>query len=129
MSRVETAKAYIGAVQTGDQGVLAQLISRDIVWYQPGRNRFSGTHHGLQAVGGMIGGMMERSEGTFTISKATHFMENGEWVAVMLEFTAQREGAQLAQPGVDLLRIVDGKILEARLFSGDQAQEDAFWGS
>jgi hypothetical protein len=32
----------------------------------------------------------------------------------------------LHQSGVDLLRIAGRQIVEARLFSGDQAQEDAF---
>jgi len=32
------------------------------------------------------------------------------------------------QPGIDLLRIVDGKIVEVWLFSSDPEQEDAFWG-
>ena len=33
------------------------------------------------------------------------------------------------QPGVDLVRIDDGRIVEVRLFSGDQVGEDAFWGA
>jgi uncharacterized protein len=128
MSQIDIAKNYIRAAQTGDQALLASLISPDVVWSQPGKNRFSGTHRGLPAVGAMLGGMMEISGGTFTISRADHFMENGNWVAIHLEFQAQRNGAQLAQSGVDLLRIEDGKIVEVRLFSSDQEQEDAFWG-
>jgi ketosteroid isomerase-like protein len=128
MSRIDIAKQYIHAAQTGNQALLASLVSADVVWHQPGNNRFSGTHRGLPAVGAMLGGMMEVSKGTFSITNADHFMENGEWVAIRLEFHAQREGARLAQPGVDLLRIEAGKIVEVRLFSGDQEEEDAFWG-
>lgn len=128
MSPIDIAKNYIRAAQTGDQALLASLISPDVLWHQPGKNRFSGIHRGLPVVGAMLGGMMEVSGGTFTISRANHFMENGNWVAIHLEFQAQRDGAQLAQSGVDLLRIEDGKIVEVRLFSSDQEQEDAFWG-
>lgn len=128
MSNVDIAKSYIRAAQTGDQALLGKLLSPDIVWHQPGKNRFSGTHRGMQAVGAMLGGMMVVSEGTFTISRADHFMANGDWVAINLEFKAQRNGMQLAQAGVDLLRIENGKVVEARLFSSDQEQEDAFWG-
>ncbi len=128
MSQIDIAKNYIRAAQTGDQALLASLISSDVVWHQPGKNRFSGTHRGLPAVGAMLGGMMEVSGGTFTISRADHFMENGNWVAINIDFQAQRDGAQLAQSGVDLLRIENAKIVEVRPFSSDQEQEDAFWG-
>ena len=57
------------------------------------------------------------------------YMENAGWVAVELGFQAQRSGMQLAQQGIDLLRIEDGRIVEARLFSSDQEAEDAFWGA
>jgi hypothetical protein len=43
-------------------------------------------------------------------------------------FAGRREGARMDQPGIDLLRIVDGKIVEVWLFSSDPEQEDAFWG-
>jgi len=128
MKNIDIAKAYIQAVQTGDQAQLGGLISPDVVWHQPGSNRFSGTHQGMGAVGAMLGQMMEASNGTFAISRADHYMANGEWVSITLAFTGQAEGRELNQPGVDLLRIEDGKIVEVRLFSSDPAQEDAFWG-
>jgi uncharacterized protein len=128
MSRIDIAKKYIHAAQTGDQALMASVVSPDVVWHQPGNNRFSGTHRGLPALGAMLGGMMEVSKGTFSISRAEHFMENGDWVAICLEFQGQREGARLAQSGVDLLRIDAGKIVEVRLFSSNQQEEDDFWG-
>lgn len=128
MSLIDIAKSYIRAVQTGDQAALAGLMAPDIVWHQPGQNRFSGMHQGLPAVANMIGGMMEASGGTFAITRATRFMVNGDWVAIELEFAGQRDGIKLAQPGIDLLRIENGQVVEARLFSSDQDAEDAFWG-
>jgi ketosteroid isomerase-like protein len=125
---IEIAKKYIQAVQSGDQTALGALLAPGIVWHQPGRNRFSGTHQGPQAVGTMIGGMMEISKGTFAITRAHRFMANGPWVTVELEFKGQRDGLLLSQQGIDLLRIEDGRIVEARLFSSDPEQEDAFWG-
>ena len=128
MSQIDIAKSYIKAAQTGDQALLASVISPEVVWHQPGNNQFSGTHKGLPAVAAMLGKMMEVSRGTFTISSADHFMANGDSVAVMLEFAGEANGVTLRQPGVDLLRIEDGRIVEIHLFSSDQAQEDAFWG-
>ena len=128
MNNIEIGKTYIRAAQSGDQALLASIVSPDVVWHQPGGNQFSGTRTGLASVGDMLGRMMEVSRGTFSISSADHFMANGDYVAVILAFSGERDGIKLAQPGVDLLRVIDGKIVEVRLFSADQATEDEFWG-
>ena len=73
--------------------------------------------------------MMEVSKGTFSITRADHYMANGDWVAITLEFAGEANGITLKQPGVDLIRIDGGKIVEVRLFSSDPEQEDAFWGA
>lgn len=125
---IDVAKTYIKAVQTGDQATLGSIISPDVTWHQPGNNQFSGTHRGMANVGPMLGKMMEVSKGTFAITRADHYMASGDWVAITLEFAGEANGIKLKQPGVDLIRIEGGKIVEVRLFSGDQAQEDAFWG-
>ncbi|MDQ1811902.1 nuclear transport factor 2 family protein [Massilia sp. CCM 9210] len=95
---------------------------------QAGKNRFSGTHRGMANVGPMLGAMMEVSKGTFAITRAEHYMASGDWVAITVEFAGEANGIKLKQAGVDLIRIDDGKIVEVRLFSSDQQQEDAFWG-
>ncbi|WP_422847004.1 nuclear transport factor 2 family protein [Acidovorax sp. M14] len=128
MNTIDIAKAYIKAVQTGDQATLGSIISPDVIWHQPGKNRFSGTHRGMVSVGPMLGAMMEASQGTFAITRADHYMANGDWVAITIEFAGEANGIKLKQAGVDLIRIEGGKIVEVRLFSSDQAQEDAFWG-
>ena len=128
MSNIDIAKTYIKAVQTGDQATLGSLIAADVIWHQPGHNQFSGTHRGMALVGPMLGRMMEVSKGTFAITRADHFMANGDWVAITLEFAGEVNGLKLNQPGVDLIRIEGGKVVEVRLFSSNQAQEDAFWG-
>lgn len=128
MNTIDIAKTYIKAVQTGDQATLGSIISPDVIWHQPGKNRFSGTHRGMAAVGPMLGKMMEVSKGTFAITRADHYMANGDWVAITIEFAGEANGIKLQQAGVDLIRIEGGKIVEVKLFSSDQAQEDAFWG-
>lgn len=128
MSNIDIAKTYIKAVQTGDQATLGSLIAADVIWHQPGHNQFSGTHRGMALVGPMLGRMMEVSKGTFAITRADHYMANGDWVAITLEFAGEANGLKLKQQGVDLIRIEGGKVAEVRLFSSDQAQEDAFLG-
>ena len=128
MNTIDIAKIYIKAIQTGDQATLGSLISPDVIWHQPGTNRFSGTHKGMAAVGPMLGAMMEVSKGTFAITRADHYMANGDWVAITIEFAGKAHGLKMNQAGVDLIRIQGDKIVEVKLFSSDQAQEDAFWG-
>ena len=128
MTNIEIAKTYIRAAQTGDQALLGSVLSPKVVWHQPGKNQFSGVHKGIAALGTMMGKMMDVSRGTFAITDAEHFMANGDHVAVTLSFTGERDGIKLAQPGVDLLRIENGKIVEVHLFSSDQDGEDEFWG-
>ena len=128
MSNIDIAKTYIKAVQTGDMATLGNIISPEIVWHQPGKNQFSGVLKGMAEVGSMLGKMMEVSNGTFAITKADHFMANGDWVAIILEFAGEANGVKLRQPGVDLMRIDGGKIVEMRLFSSNQEEEDQLWG-
>lgn len=128
MTNIDIAKSYIKAVQTGDQAALGRLISPRVVWHQPGDNQFSGVKNGIAEFGAMFGAMMEASGGTFAITQAHRFLANGDLVAIEIEFTGQREGASLSQPGIDLLRVQDGKVVEVWLFSSDPEQEDRFWG-
>jgi ketosteroid isomerase-like protein len=128
MSNIEIAKTYIRAAQSGDMATLGSIISTDVVWHQPGSNQFTGVHRGMAEVGPMLGRMAEVSSGTFTISKAEHFMANGDWVAITIEFSGKANGIEMSQPGVDLIRIANGKIVEVRLFSSNQDEEDQFWG-
>ncbi|AMO93293.1 hypothetical protein CFter6_0564 [Collimonas fungivorans] len=82
----------------------------------------------MAAVGPMLGKMMEVSKGRFAITRADHYMANGDGVAITLEFAGEANGIKLKQPGMDLIRIEGGKIVEVRLFSSDQNQEDVLWG-
>ncbi|MEO6013950.1 MAG: nuclear transport factor 2 family protein [Devosia sp.] len=128
MTNIDIAKSYIKAVQTGDQATLGGLLSPQVVWHQPGNNQFSGTKNGIAEFGAMMGAMMTKSGGTFAITHAHRYLANGNLVAIEIDFAGQRAGAKVDQPGVDLLRIADGKIVEVWLFSSNPEQEDAFWG-
>ncbi len=126
---LDVARRYFDALEAKDFATVAGMFAEDIVWHQPGANRFSGTHRGSGAVGEMIGGMMTVSEGTFALATTGAATANGALVAVPVHFAGRRAGASLAQDGIDLLRIVDDKIAEAWLFSSDPQAEDSFWGA
>ncbi|HEX8868301.1 MAG TPA: nuclear transport factor 2 family protein [Lentzea sp.] len=120
---------YFDAIESGDFATVAAQFADDIIWHQPGANRFSGTHRGSSAVGEMIGGMMSISEGTFSLRRNAPLMLNGDIVAAPVAWTARRSGASMDGVGVDVMRVVDGKVVEVWLYTADQPEEDAFWGA
>ncbi len=120
--------SYFDALGRGDVAAAMALLSPDVIWHQPGSNRFSGDHAGIDGVGSLLGGMMETSQGTFQLAVTGRAMVNGEFVAVPVRFSGKRTDVSMDMSGVDLLTIRDGKIVEVRLFSADGSAEDAFWG-
>jgi hypothetical protein len=120
---------YFDALSAKDFATVAGLFADDIVWHQPGDNRFSRTHRGSAAVTEMIGGMMTVSDRTFALSVTGAPMANGSLVAVPMHFSGKRDDAAMSQDGVDLLRVEGDRIAEVWLFSADTPAEDAFWGA
>jgi len=125
---VAVATRYFDALRSGDVPGAMALFSPDVVWHQPGSNRFSGVHRGPAQIGAMLGAMMEVSQGTFELAVTGSPMPNGDLVAVPVRFTGTRDGASMDMAGVDLLTVRDGSIVEVALFSQDGSAEDAFWG-
>lgn len=119
---------YFTALGEGRVSEAMSLLAPDVQWHQPGANRFSGVHVGPEAVGALVGGMMEVSGGSFAIAPTGPLMGNGELVVAPVHFSGAREGISLDQDGVDLLTVRDGRIVEVRLFSADGPAEDLFWG-
>lgn len=128
VSTAEVAGRYHEAMSSGDVPAGTALFADDIVWHQPGANRFSGAHDGAPAVGELIGGMMALSEGTFELRFTGEPMVNGALAAIPVHFSGMRDGAEMSMAGVDLLRVEGGRIAEMWLFSADQQAEDTFWG-
>lgn len=127
-SPVQVIESYFQALAEGRIPDVMAAFDANIAWHQPGANRFSGIKQGPEAVGAMIGGMMEVSQGSFKLEVTGPLMVNGDTVAVPVHFSGQREGATLDQDGIDLMTVRGGKVVEVKLFSSDPAQEDAFWG-
>ena len=131
---IAVAQHYFAAVSHGDMETVAALLDPSVVWHQPGNNRFSGTHEGVAAIAQLVDGMMEVSEGTFTLTVTGPTMRNGDDVAVPVRFQGQRQGTPqgtltMDMTGIDLLTVTNGKITAVRLFSEDQLGEDQFWGT
>jgi ketosteroid isomerase-like protein len=128
-STLAVAQKYVDAVVAKDFGAVAGLLAEDVVWHQPGASRVSGTHRGAAAVDQLLGAMMTISAGTFDLSVTGAPMVNADHVAIPVHFAGRRDGLDLDQDGIDVLRVDGDRIVEVRLFSTDQDAEDAFWGA
>jgi ketosteroid isomerase-like protein len=124
---IKIMQIYIDSLSKGDMETVGNLLADDVVWHQPGSSHLSGLHSGKQKLFAHLGMFMELSGNTFRVSEVKSVMANDDMVAATLHFMAERPGRELSMDGVDTMRIVDGKIKEVWLFSGDQAAEDAFW--
>lgn len=122
------AASYFDALGRGDVSTAMAQLSEAVVWHQPGANRFSGDHAGVEGVGALLGGMLEASEGSFRLAVTGPAMVNGDLVAIPVRFSGRRGSVSMDMAGVDLLTIRDGRIVEVHLFSADGAAEDEFWG-
>ncbi|QOD42665.1 nuclear transport factor 2 family protein [Clavibacter zhangzhiyongii] len=123
------ATTYFNALAQGDIPTVMAQFADDVVWHQPGANRFSGEHHGTSDIGALLGGMMEASQGTFQLVVSGTPMLNGDDVAVPIRFSGSRGDVAMDMSGIDLLTVRGGRIVEVRLFSEDGPAEDAFWGT
>ncbi|MCG7422845.1 nuclear transport factor 2 family protein [Micrococcus porci] len=128
LTPAEVVGAYFQNLADGNVEQAMSALDPNIEWHQPGENRFAGVHRGPEAVGALIGGMMEVSQGTFAVAPAGPLMTNGDVVAAPVRFTGRRDGEVLDQDGIDLLTVTDGRISQVRLFSSDGPAEDRFWG-
>ena len=125
----EIVQTYFEALAKGDIPTLFGLFSEKVVWHQPGENKFSGEKKGVDAIGQMIGGMMESSQGTLKVEKAGNVMENNNLVLTPIQFSAGKNGLNIKMSGNDVFRIEGDKIEEVWLFSQNQTEEDNFWGN
>lgn len=121
------ARAYFDRLAAGDLPGLAELFDPAVVWHQPGASHLSGIYTGADELFPHLGRFMTLSDGTFRIDGVDHIMVNGDLAVSTLRFSAERAGKAITMAGVDLLRVLDGRIVEAWLFSGDQVAEDSFW--
>jgi ketosteroid isomerase-like protein len=129
MTALTAFTRYADALAAGDMEALAGSLHADVVWHQPGAHSLAGDHVGRDGVLQLLGGFMQRSNGTFALQPTGGPMVNGDVVALPVSFSAQAEGkADLDMTGVDLFRVADDLVAEVWLFSADQEAEDLFWG-
>lgn len=128
MTAVEVVTAYSIALSQGDIPIAFSHFSPEAKWHQPGNHQFAGTKEGLEAIGKMLGDMMDATQGSLVINPTGALMANGNLVSFPTRFSGKIGERTLDMNGVDLFEVVNEKIVQVWLFSEDQAAEDQFWG-
>ncbi|WP_373436380.1 nuclear transport factor 2 family protein [Metamycoplasma equirhinis] len=123
---IEVFNNYANALAQGNFAAAFETMSDDIIWHMGGSGPLSGKIVGKQSLGKSLAEFAKRSNGTFKV--VTNWIaSNGNFVAASVVSLANKDQAQLNNPGIDLFKIENGKILEVWTFSEFQAQEDEFW--
>lgn len=128
MKAEKIVEAYSEALSKGDVGKAFSHFNPKAKWHQPGENKFSGTHTGLEAIGEMLSGMMDATRGSLVIKPTGPLMVNGNLISSPVRFSAKSDEKSVEMNGNDLYEVRDGKIVQVWLFSEDQDAEDSFWG-
>src|SRR5215207_4528788 len=91
----QIVETFLQAVQKGDNQTIAALLHPDLLWQQPGNNRFAGSYKSATEVFQMIAGMYEVTQNTLSLADVVFVGSNGNEVACLLHFTATKTDQSL----------------------------------
>jgi ketosteroid isomerase-like protein len=114
------------AFAAGDVETLKSVFAADVVWHSPGKHPLAGDHVGLESVLQFLGGLVQRSEGTFA-PEVQDMLANDHFVVVIQQNLGTRNGRMLDTSECVLFTIRGGKIADARGHFYDLYAVDAWW--
>ena len=114
------------AFDAKDSEKLKKLIAEDAVWYVPGSSPISGEHRGHAAIFAYFQKLAELSGGTFR-AELVDILASDMHAVALATATANRDDRAFEGSYLLLMRIENGRIVEARLFNDDPAAFEAFW--
>lgn len=122
--------ALYQALQAGDPGSAAAVLTEDSVLHVPGRSVNTGTHTGRDAVLAFVGQAAQATGGTLRMD-VHRVLDDGEWSVALVTYTATRPDRErpLENNLAHVARLRDGQVAESWLHSRDQYQVDEFWGA
>jgi ketosteroid isomerase-like protein len=104
-----------------------EVISPDVVWHVSGHNPVSGIYRGEKAYfEEMAARMSPLDEWDVDVSEV---MVNGDLVAARVRIRGLRKGHRIDLPGVHLMRVANGKVVEGWGFVDRQEVLDEFFSA
>jgi len=109
----------------GDAATVQDYWAEDIVWYFPGRSGLAGVFRGKAAVLRHLS-QPPRSGVSMKLAPRAFFGDE-QYGAVSYEITSTLNSKTLTETRVMVCKIVNEKIVETRIYPGDQYALDDFW--
>ena len=122
---VRLRRAY-EAFGHGDLATVGDLLDDEIVYHFAGRGGLSGDYKGKQEVFAFWGRQFELSSGTLRIVPSV-IVASDDYGFALVHASAERDGRTLAAPGVNVVRMRDGRAVEFWSYTADQSAVDDFW--
>lgn len=108
----------------GDMETVTRLFHADMIWHALRLGELSGDKVGRDAVFAFFGKTMELTQGSFSVT-SEEILASDTTAAVVCHSRARRNGRELDDQQVHLLRIRDGQVVEVWQYAGPSA--DDFW--
>ena len=112
--------------ESGDLDLLQVVMTKDVIWHEPGRSAFAGDYKGPEAVLGFLAQLQERSGGSFQV-EVLDVLSEAERAVVFQRETAKRSDKVLDDIAVVDFEIHHEKITEVTVYHFDTYQFDEFW--
>jgi len=125
MTAVEVMTNYIAAMSRGDFESGLDYFADDIVGYVPGRSPMAGERRGRAAVEGYIRDVMAHTRGEVSV-ELLEMLVGERHVALMVLERLGDDEHRVEIRRVNVYRVENDKIVEIRIFEGDQYAMDEF---
>lgn len=125
VSNRELVKHMTEAFLKGDIAAVQDCWAEDIIWHFPGQSKIAGEFRGKEAV---MKHLTEprRLGGRFELTPRAFFGDE-QYGAALYELTSYRNGKTLTERRIMVCKIDNDKVVETRIYPGDQYALDEFW--
>lgn len=106
-----------------NEAKIAELVTDDVVWHEPGDLDYSGDYIGKQTVLKYLRKLLDVTEDTFQLTP-TDFLCTDQYAAVLIDWSAQRKGTRSEGKEIAIYKISDSRVAEV-WFYPEVADEEA----
>jgi ketosteroid isomerase-like protein len=117
-----TIRELYDARSRRDWNAVRALLADDIVWHEPGEERYSGDYRGRDEVIRLLEKLVEVTEGTFQLVPQA-FLNSVEHSAVLVRWWAERQGRRSEGNEIAVYRFRQGVIAEVWFHPDGYEQE------
>ncbi|WP_043622834.1 nuclear transport factor 2 family protein [Nonomuraea candida] len=123
---VSVINSFYDALAKGDLDVLRDLLTDDAVFHVPGRGPMAKDYTGKEEVLAYLTRLAKAASGGLRL-EPEEYLAGNDRVAAVLSIHGERDGRTLNDHGLQLFRLVDGKISERSSYPYDPYSVDEFF--